>query len=347
MVGGRRRAGKRGRSSQGAGTFGRMKPRPTLLAATAAAVLLTPAAGAEPFVVRNQNPLLSAFGLPAPLPARLPPEGDAAWSLHVHWGNASHGERNDDEDFVVDAETLEIRARVLRALRPRVAIYAELPWRRTWEGALDEVIDRWHDITGLPGDSRDAFPDDRLLIEYAVGGAAVYRFDRSASGVGDTPIGVGYQLLASPDAALAAWVSLKAPVGNADDLTGSGAVDVALSFAGERALSRRVRAFGQLDVTRLGDGDLLPALQEEVVWSGMAGVAWSAWRALELKAQLAANSRVFDAEGALAGDALVLVFGGSWRTERGWRFDLSVSEDVDVNASPDVVFNFGVSRGLR
>lgn len=312
-----------------------------------AASAVSPAVRAEPFVVRNQNPLLAPFGLPNPLPARLPEEGSSRFAANLHWGNAAYAETNGDEAFIVDAETLELRLRYERALCPRLALYAELPWRRIWEGVLDSAIDGWHDLTGLPGDKRNDIPDDRLLIEYAVAGEPLYRFDESGSGVGDIPVGLGYQLVASPGGALAAWLTVKAPLGDAADLTGSGATDAALSVAGEAALSGHVRAFGQLDFTVLGDGDLLPAPQEDVVWSGMAGLAWNAWRALDLTAQLAANSRVFDARGALAGDAVVLVFGGTWRTAGGWRFDVSLSEDVDVNASPDVVFNFGLARALR
>lgn len=324
-----------------------MKSRRLLAAVALAASAVAPAARAEPFVVRNQNPLLAPFGLPGPLPARLPEDGGSRFAANLHWGNSAYAETNGDAAFVVDAETLELRLRYERALGPRLALYAELPWRRTWEGVLDSAIDGWHDLTGLPGDERDDVPDDRLLIEYAVAGEPVYRFDEAGAGIGDIPLGLGYQLVATPGGALAAWLSVEAPVGDAEDLTGSGAVDVALSVAGEVALSGHVRAFAQLDVTALGDGDLLPALQEDVVWSAMAGLSWNAWRALDLTAQLAANSRVFDAEGALAGDALVLVFGGTWRTPGGWRLDVSVSEDVDVNASPDVVFNFALARALR
>lgn len=324
-----------------------MRPRDLFVTSALAVAFLAPAARAEPFVVRNQNPLLTPFGLPNPLPSRLPEAGAGEWAANLHWGNASHEETNGDETYLVDAETQEFRLRYQRSVGPRLAVYVEMPWRRTWEGVLDGFIDGWHDSTGLPGDSRDEVPDDRLLIEISVAEQTAYRFDQPGSGIGDIPLGLGYQLLASEEAALAAWLSVKAPVGDADELTGSGAVDVALSLAGERALSGHVQLFGQLDVTYLGDGDLLPARQEDLLWSGMAGLSWNAWRALDLTAQLAANSRTYSADGALAGDALVLVFGGTWRTEGGWRLDLSVSEDVDVHASPDVVLNFGLSRSLR
>jgi hypothetical protein len=318
----------------------------SLLAAIAAAGV-APVAHADPFLARNQNPLLTPFGLPNPLPARLPEAGGSRFAANLHWGSASYGEENGDDGFVVDAEMLELRLRYERALGPRLALYAELPWRRTWEGVLDGFIDEFHDLTGLPGEARDQSPQDRLLIASLSGGETVYLFDQPGSGIGDIPLGLGYQLIAADAGALAAWLTVKAPTGDAGKLTGSGAADVALSLAGERSLGSRLRLFGQVDVTLLGEGDLLPALQEDVVWSGMAGFSWNARRALDLTAQLAANSRVFDAPGQLAGDALVLVFGGTWRTAGGWRFDVSVSEDVDVNASPDVVFNFGLSRALR
>jgi hypothetical protein len=324
-----------------------MNPRTAAPAAALLASLLAPAAQADPFMVRNQNPLLTPFGIPNPLPARLPKAGGSRLAANLHWGSASHEEESGEDSFIVDGEMLELRLRYEHSLGPRFALLAELPWRRTWEGELDHFIDEFHDLTGLPGGSRGQLPRDRLLIEARSGGETLYLFDQSGSGIGDIPVGLGYQLVASDAGALAAWLTVKAPVGDADKLTGSGAADVALSFAGERALGGHLRLFGQVDVTFLGDGDLLPALQEDVVWSGMAGFSWNAWRALDLTAQLAANSRVFDAAGALAGDAVVLVFGGTWRTDGGWRLDVSISEDVDVNASPDVVFNFGLSRGLR
>ena len=317
------------------------------LLAVAAAAAVAPAALADPFLVRNQNPLLTPFGLPNPLPARLPQAGGSRLSANLHWGSASYDELNGEDGFVVDGEMLELRLRYERSLGPRLALLVELPWRRTWEGELDQFIDEFHDLTGLPGGSRGQLPQDRLLIEALSGGETLYLFDQPGSGIGDIPLGLGYQLVATPDTALSAWLSLKAPVGDADELTGSGAADVSLSLAGERALGGQLRLFAQADVTFLGEGDLLPALQEDVVWSGMAGFSWNSWRALDLTAQVAANSRVFDATGALAGDAVVLVFGGTWRTAGGWRLDVSVSEDVDVNASPDVVFNFGLSRDLR
>jgi len=56
---------------------------------------------------------------------------------------------------------------------------------------------------------------------------------------------------------------------------------------------------------------------------------------------------VFDGGGTrLSGDAVVLTFGGSYRTQGGWQFDVGISEDVQGGASPDIAFNFGMRRGF-
>ena len=59
-------------------------------------------------------------------------------------------------------------------------------------------------------------------------------------------------------------------------------------------------------------------------------MSWNAWRGLDLTVQFAGNSRVFNAPTNLAGDAVAVTFGGSYRTVAGWRFDLGIAEDIQV-----------------
>jgi hypothetical protein len=125
-------------------------------------------------------------------------------------------------------------------------------------------------------------------------------------------------------------------------------VDVAATLAGQSQLHDRWRLFGQASVAWLGDGDLLPELQESFAWTLMGGLTWNAWRALDLTAQVEANSRLYDGlDSELDGDAIVLTLGGSWRTEGRWRYDVGVSEDLQAGASPDIVFIFAVARSYR
>ncbi len=97
----------------------------------------------------------------------------------------------------------------------------------------------------------------------------------------------------------------------------------------------------------LGDGDILPQYQQSFVVAGLAGVTWKAWRALDLTVQFYANSQVFDVPvTGLSGDAVILSYGGTWRTDGGWRFDFGMNEDIEVDASPDATFYVLVQRGF-
>jgi hypothetical protein len=319
--------------------------RAAILALTA---LLADNASAEPFLTRNQSPLLALYGLPSPLPARLPASGGGRVAGVVNWSNTEKDESSGDGTYTLDAEVFEFRLHLDHAINERFAMHAELPWRQVSEGSLDGFIDDWHGIFGLPGGSRRRLPEDELLIEFREGDATLLRFDESASGIGDIPIAVGYQLHATDRTALATWLTVKAPVGNADDLTGSGAVDIAATLSGQSQLHDRWQLFGQASVAWLGEGDLLPELQESFAWTLMGGLSWNAWRGLDLTAQVEANSRIFDGlHSEFDGDALVITFGGSWRTAGGWRFDVGVSEDLQAGASPDVAFNLAVRRDYQ
>jgi hypothetical protein len=306
---------------------------------------LAPAVHAEPFLTRNQNPLLALYGLPSPLPARLPPAGGGRIAGVVNWSNTEKEDFPADGNYTLDAEVLEFRLHFTHGISERIALHAELPWRQVSEGSLDGFIDDWHGAFGLPGGSRRRLPEGQLLIEFEQDGTTLLSIDESTSGIGDIPVAIGYQLYATDHAALATWLTVKAPTGSADDLTGSGAVDVAATLAGQSQMSEHWQLFGQASVAWLGDGDLLPEQQESLAWTLMGGLTWNAWRALDLTAQVEANSKIYDGlHSDLDGDAVVLTFGGAWRTTGGWRFDLAVSEDLQAGSSPDVSFNFAAVR---
>ena len=317
----------------------RVRPARRAIAVLAVATLVPGLVGAEPLVTMNQNPLVLPYGLPLPLPARLASDGAGRYGLVLNWSNTATVESSGRWEATVDAETVDLRLRGEVAFGERWSVMAELPWRSTGGGSLDGAIESWHDFWGLPEGDRKNMPQDRYLIEAQVDGQPVLLYDDDASGIADIPLRLGYQLLADERSAVSAWLSVDLPTGDADDLLGSGATDVVASVAAQSQVAESWQLFGQFDVAWLGDGDILPTYQQSWVVAGLAGVTWNAWRALDLTVQLYANSQVFDIPVAgLSGDAVVLGFGGTWRTEHGWRLDIGMNEDVQVEASPDATF---------
>ncbi len=334
--------------SGGHGTNTRSRAAAAAAAALYGFLTLAPAsANAEPLLTRNQNPLVLPYGFPDPRPARLPTADSGRATLDVNWSNSADIDASGSQNFTIDAETQDVRLRLEYAFGSDWAGLIEIPWRHLSGGTLDGVIENWHDLFGLSNGVRDQMPRDRLLIEFQQGDQVELRVDDSASGIADVPVALGYQVTASDRGAISSWLSVDVPVGESKGLLGSGALDVALSVAGQTQLSEHWQVFGQVDAVWLGQGDILPQYQESFAWAGLAGVSWNAWRSLDLTVQVYANSRVFDVPiNGLSGDAVVLGYGGTWRTPAGWRFDLGMNEDIEVNASPDATFYFAVQHGF-
>ena len=318
------------------------------LALTAGVLALASAgADAEPFLTRNQHPLAALYGLPAPLAARLPTAGAGYASLGLQWANFALDDARGEQAYTLDGEVFETRLRAGRAVGDRFSVHAELAYRSLSGGTLDSAIESFHDMFGLPNGPRNDMPEDRLLIDYRTGDTAALSIDRDASGIADVPIALGYQLHTSDTSAVATWLSVKLPTGSSEDLNGSGALDVALSLSGEMRPSARWELFGQVNAAWLGDGEVLPDAQESFAYSAMAGVTWNPWRTLDLTVQIEANSAIFDTGfTGLDSDAVVVTFGGSYVTSGGWRFDAGLTEDIEVDESPDVVLHMAVRHGF-
>jgi Protein of unknown function (DUF3187) len=299
----------------------------------------------EALPTREQNPLLAGFGIPMPLPARAAEAG--AWQLatELNWGSTALIQTDGTEAMLVDAETRELRVTIGKSLSPRLALQLEVPYRYLGAGTLDGFIDSWHDVFGLPEGARPVLERDQFHIAYARGNQVVLDVRASARGLGDASLNLGYSMLATQASAATAWLSVKAPTGDADELSGSGAVDVSLAVAASHRFAERWSAFAQAAVTRLGDGDLLASQQRGVVWSGLGGVAWQASRGLALKAQVGGHTAVFERTNLdFMSDALVLTVGGAYRFQSGWTLDLAASEDIAVETAPDVVIIVGLER---
>jgi hypothetical protein len=308
-------------------------------------------AAAAPFATRDQNPLLAGLGLPRPMPARIAAEseGSQGWQLAAdfNWGNSAIVQSNARESLIVDAETRELRVTIGRSIADRFAVQLQIPYRHTGAGTLDGFIDNWHSWFSLPEGARPELPVDQYQVTYVRDGMTALDLRSSSSGLADICADVGYQIIAGGATAAAAWLSLKLPTGDADKLTGSGATDLALAIAGEHRFADRWSVFGQAGVSYLGAGDLLADQQRSVVWSALAGVGVSISQRLDLKMQLDAHSAAFDrTELDFLGDTAVLTVGGSYRFSEAWQVEVGVSEDVVVDASPDVVLVLGVRRAL-
>jgi hypothetical protein len=303
---------------------------------------------AAPFPTVDQSPLLNGFNFAPLVPARLPLRGSSTLAATLNWSSTAVVQTGDAEALVVDAESREWRVAFDYAPADHWMVRLQVPYRTSDGGMLDSVIDSWHSLFGFPDGDRPALPQDAFRIDYERAGESAASYSHGVSGVGDISATAAYQLHATPHHATSMALTLKTPTGSSATLTGSGGTDAALSVAHEQVLSSRWIAYAQVNAAYLGAGELLPDQQHNSLFSGMLAFDYRFSTAFTVTLQLDGHTAAFDdSQLELLGSAWILTVGGDYRWRSGWRAQFGVSEDVKVEASPDVNFVISVGKAWR
>lgn len=310
------------------------------------ATLLTFPVAAEPFQTRDQNPLLAGLGLPLPLPAELASPHATRMTLVANWSNTANSDLATDEALLFDLESRELRLLIEHSFAERFSLRIQIPWRQLDGGILDGFIDGWHETFGMPEGPRPLLPRDQFRLAYLRNGQMRLDMRKSVSGVGDVFLEAGYQWWQTDRSTAAFWLSVEAPTGSAHTLLGDGAWDAGAHAAGKLMTGARGTVHWQLGMTRSGSGRYLSEWQKDWTASGLAAFEYGVWRGLQLKAQLDLHSAPYDSDAEFLGAAVILTAGGDYRFVSGWRLEFGISEDIKVEASPDVNFSFALAKAF-
>lgn len=301
------------------------------------------------FAVRNQNPFLQIFGLPAFQSATLMTEGVTKAGLSFDLVNHADDGDNTLEDFVVDGESYFLTLSLRRGITKRLELGVDLPLVAHAEGFLDNAIEGWHDLLGLSNSKRDGV-SNQLGFRYVNADSVQYELRSPAFGLGDIQISAAIPLRRADDSSdkcLALRSAIKLPTGAADELRGSGAADFSLGiyFSDTRLLrERKLDMSGFVGALLLGDGDVLAEIQRSAVPYGGAAATWYATDRLRVSTQVYAQGAYFDSDlEELGGTSVQLAVGGAYRLAgRGLLLSLAIVEDLVANATPDFAVHFSV-----
>jgi hypothetical protein len=299
---------------------------------------------ADPFLVRDQNPLLRGVYLPVSRPAMMP---DRSWTqdFTLTVSNTTNIESRNGAQLLVDGESTELRWIGNWRLSRHWQMQLSVPFVHYGGGQLDSFIDDWHRLLGLPRGDRPARPEDELEFAYHRADGAGIDITDSHTGFADSSVEIAYTLMAAARGTVNFWVGVELPTGDRDALTGNGSVDAAAWMNGAWQLSTRWQLDATLGITRPGSVEPLPLTARAMVPFGTFALSWRGGASYGLSLQFDAHdSCIEDSNVEFLGAAVMLTAGGYYRGGNGWRFEFGASEDVRVGASPDVVFFFGIRR---
>jgi len=318
-------------------------------------LLCTHEAGAvetTPLAVRNLSPVKQLYGFPRAASGLVPPRHGLQVVTTAEVANQWSNDSNDNELVLLDGETYVLSLALEHSLGTAWSFGVEVPYVIHRGGNLDGLIEGWHDIFGLPQAGREDAPRNRLAFLYARDDRAEIRLTDGRQGFGDVRFHAARSLpLGRADRAIALRFGVKLPSGDADDFTGSGALDAsaALAFSDAETLAGlRLDVHAGAGVLWMGEGDLLPDHQNTWAGFGHFGLAWRGTERLTLLGQLDAQSEVLDGvSGELGGHALLGSLGVRYRFGHAWHLTGVIVEDLVVEHAPDVTFQLRLRYAPR
>jgi hypothetical protein len=287
--------------------------------------------------VSDQNPLIRGAYLPLP-PLAGEPQAGWGFAAGLQLSNTVNIESSATEQLTVDEETAELDLELSRAL-DAWRVRAWLPVLHRDGGLLDTPIEDWHRFWGLPRGDRPLRPRNAYLIAYANSSGTSFEAQRGTA-LGDVALEAGRALIDRASSRLLLMGGLTVPSGDRARLAGDGAVNAALWLEGAAALGSRFTLDARAGISHTGGTLPLPA--ERRIAFGTLAVTWRATARLDATVQLDGHTRVVSGSDLpFLSHALVGTFGGRFRLVSGSTLEFGVSEDVEVDHSPDVSFHVG------
>lgn len=276
---------------------------------------------------------LSPFSLSHPVLTTHARPSDLQVSFDYQLANSQYYKTLGGDSIALDAQT-ELATFSLSAPINDVWWYRiEASYADVSGGFSDSLIESWHDAFGLPNGSRDKYAQDLMRLQYQRDGQFLIDESGAFSGLTDTQVAFQYAL--SEDSALNLFVNL--PTGDSDTLLGSNAVDLGVSWQGTHTSESGWQTSAQVGVIALGDKGLLEAEARRAAAFGQVALAWPVSEHIVLKLQVDGHTAYYESPlSPLGKNAVMLGMGGSVVLGRQWQLDLMVSEDIAVEASPDV-----------
>jgi len=325
-----------------------------LLAGIVAHTIGTPAIAGEfeasGFVLRNHSPFSAIIGIPGRWPDGTNDVAELSWNTSNH----AMFEMKEPEYLLLDGETQTISVRWQRRLSKRVQLGIEIPWLKHSGGFLDNTIDAWHDLTGLPEGIRPQTDSNELRYVFAADGPDVLRFEDSTSGLGDIQASLAVDLGSFDESVDAGYLkripwklklSAEVPTGNIEKLTGNDNTDLAAGIGARSPHGAGSRFGWWLDIGLVWPGDVAidgldPSGQ---IFYYDTALAWRLHRKFDFLVQIAGSSAVYRSRIPMLGEPTAQIgVGGLWHISTNYGLRFGLFEDLRAETAPD----FGIEITL-
>ena len=294
-----------------------------------------------PMPTKNQHPLhLMFYNFPAER-AQVLPDGEREFVFRFE--GSSNMVKKAESGTIVDLDleswnyTLEYQQGT-----PWGELSVQVPLRDSTHGFMDNIIDSWHDLLGLPRGDRPDYPANEYHFFVRSGDGGVLNFPSDRLGIADVSLAWKGEITSSCRGTLAYRAAVKLPTGNPSDGLGSGGTDFGVGLAYEK-LWHRWAGYANLNYVIIGNPDLA-GFEANNIWTGSVACEYRLRPTWWLTGQMNfAQYPLSTGTGTLDRDSNELLFGFHKLLGKRLLFSGGFTEDMRTDTAPD----FGIIGELR
>jgi len=289
-----------------------------------------------PFETREQNLFNLIHGQALPTNASLNKESQGSWTSSLAITNTLNIESNSNEDIYLDYEAYRFNLSYQYGFNHHWNLKVDVPLIYQGAGVLDSTIDSWHKFFGFPRGHRPYVENNHYDIQYTYQSQSLLNLDESSTSLGDIQIAIARSIMEDTNTTISLWTGLKLPTGDEARLTSSGAADISAWLALNRQLTNSWVINMNAGAVVLGGSNYRNIPLSEYALYGHLMLGWLASDDISLKMQLQGHTSYYDqSQLKILGDTYFLILGGTITFDRCNQLDIAMSEDINVDASPD------------
>ncbi len=276
-------------------------------------------------------------------------KGQDEFRATATWVNIwANGQDKAEDSFLLDYEMLQTVLAFAHGITDTVQIEVEAQQRDRFGGAMDGLVQEFHDLFGIDQNGRDEVPRNQFTIDLNPRGGPGISLDSSDRGTFTRSVQVTIQHNVTCGTAKAPAfsysVTSRIETADAGDLGGGGDVD----FGASIALSRRVKRFyfyGTFGYAWFGRDEFRGLELEQTQYTVMAAVEWRFKAEQSLLLQYLLTEGVASDFGEFSKESHEITLGWKWEAWPNTVIEAGLVENIiSFDNSPDFGFHFGFTR---
>lgn len=289
-----------------------------------------------PLIIKNGQSLYAALNSPSLVSAEL----ENSLNIDLSYSSTYAVAGNNNWYVGIDLETALLDIQYKQVVGTGLEIGFDLPVIRYGSGFLDNEIDSYHRLIGIPNAyGRRNRPQNDFLLEVIHDGKEIIRGKPNETALGDITLESKKNLYQNDSSMVSAQAFLNLPTGDTKSGYGSGRFNGGIAALVNERLRSDLMLYLNAGFGLIHALTAMEYIELKNYYYGGAGFEWIYSPKVLLNLQMIIQTSPFPKTGInnMDSPSMMASFGGRYKIDAQSSLGLSVTEDPDVAGAPDIM----------